>query len=686
LRTYEPGDIRNIALIGHRGSGKTSLAEALLYAAGAVERLGSVEAGTATTDFEPEEQARGMSVQTAVCFAEYDGTKINILDTPGYADFMPDVEASLSVVESAVLVVDGVAGPEVHTEKVYRAAVERGLPVICFVSKLDKENAQFAPLLDTLGSRLGCKAVPLYLPIGREASFAGLVDVLNGKAIRPDGTEGGVPEDMEAEVSSAHDALMEFIAEADDALLEKYLEGETLSPDELQSGLRAAVCGRAVMPVLCGTPTAGIGARELLDFVAKYAPSPPDAQPREAKNHETGETSACGPEQPQLAAVVFKTFHDQYLGRLNLLRVYSGTLKGDSTIVNATRRERERVMTVFALQGKRQEPVDAVRAGDIGAVAKLSATLTGDTLCGDTKRLQFDQLARVEGVFTRAASAPSRSDEEKMSEGIARLAEEDIGFTYHRDPETGELVVAGMGQLHLDIAIERLRRKFGVQVQLGEPKIPYRETIKGSGDFRARHKKQTGGRGQFGECALRIRPLPRGEGFKFANEIRGASIPNQYIPGVEKGVLDAMREGVVAGYPVVDVEATVYDGKDHPVDSSELAFKIAGSLAFRGAVEQASPVLLEPIVQIEVTTPDEFVGDIISDLNSKRGRVLGTDSQGSNSIVQAQVPLAEVLNYEAQLRSMTQGRASYSAKLSHYEEVPAQLAERITAQRKAEKK
>ncbi|MFQ6098654.1 MAG: elongation factor G, partial [Armatimonadota bacterium] len=494
-----------------------------------------------------------------------------------------------------------------------------------------------------------------------------------------------VPDGLAEEVESARETLLEYIAEADDALLEKYLDGQELTPEDLTAGLRAALRQRNIVPVVCGAATAGIGVRQLLDVIVNYAPSPADAGPREARNTETDEVVACGPDGDQMAAVVFKTFVDQYLGRLSIFRVYSGAFRGDSTIYNATRRERERIMSVFALQGRNQVPAQAFGAGDIGAVAKLSETLTGDTLCGDSRPIQFDQISKVEGVFTRSASAPSRADEEKMGEGLARLAEEDIGFTYYRDPDTGELVVAGMGQLHLTIAVERLQRKFGVQVQLGEPKIPYRETIKGEGDFRARHKKQTGGRGQFGECALRVRPLPRGEGFKFVNEIKGAAIPNQYIPGVEKGVVEAMREGIVAGYPMVDVEVTVYDGKDHPVDSSELAFKIAGATAFRGAAEQANPVLLEPIVHMEVTTPDEFVGDIISDLNGKRGRVLGTDSLGTNAVVQAQVPLAEVLNYEAQLRSMTQGRASYTAKLSHYEEVPAQLAERITAQRKAEK-
>ncbi len=684
---HEASQIRNIALIGHRGAGKTSLNEALLFVAGATDRLGQVEAGNTVADFEPEEIARQMTVSTALCHLETDGVKVNLLDTPGYSDFMPDVQAACSVVETAILLLDGVAGVEVHTAKVLEAARDAGLVIVGFVGKLDKEHADFDKAVAGLQDELGCRAVPVLLPIGRETELRGVVDLLREQAILYQdgrGKRGPVPAEMAEAVAAARERLVEAIAEADDALIEKYLEGEALSESELAEGLRRALREGLFVPVAGGSARGAIGVDALLEFLRNSAPSPGDVAGRSGTD-ASGEATTRGPQDEETAAVVFKTIVDQFVGRLNLLRVYSGTLRSDSALLNATKGHRERIGQVYALRGKTQQPVAELGAGDMGAVAKLTDTTTGDALCDESAPVRFEQLSRVEGVYARSASAPTRADEEKLSEAMARLAEEDIAFGYQRDQDTGEMVVTGMGQLHLDIATDRLKRKFGVNVELGEPTIAYRETIQKTATAVARHKKQTGGRGQFGECALRLEPMERGAGFEFVNEIKGASIPNQYIPGVEKGALEAMREGVLAGCPVVDVRVAVYDGKDHPVDSSELAFKIAAGTAFKQAALEADPVLLEPIVDLEVTTPEEFLGDIISDLNGRRARVQGTASRGGNQVIACRVPLGEILNYEAQLRSMTQGRASYALKPSHYEEVPAHLAQRIIAERQRQK-
>lgn len=679
--------IRNIAVISHRGAGKTSLTEAMLYVAGASDRLGRVDDGNTVADFEPEEMARNITISTSLCHAQVGDTKVNILDTPGYADFIPDVTAALSVVECAILVLDGVSGVEVHTEKVYRSAQEQGLPVVAFVNKLDKEHSDFDKAVQSLREALGCRTVPAFLPIGKETELKGVVDLLRQKALLYEGhesAEADIPEDMTEAASAAREQLIEFIAEADDALIEKYLEGEELSEEELGQGLRAALGQGLFVPVLCGAAYRVVGADALLRFVCAACPSPADVPGRSARVPGGEDEVSRGAGDEETAAVVFKSIVDPYVGRLNLFRVYSGSLKSDSSIYNASKSQRERLGQLFIVQGKNQEPTASVDAGDMGAVAKLNVTATGDTLCDERQQVVFDQLAKIEGMYSRAAMAPSRADEEKLSEAVSRLAEEDVAFSYMRDQETGELVISGMGQLHLDIAMERLKRKFNVNVELGEPKIAYRETIRRPAEATARHKKQTGGRGQFGECSIKIEPLGRGEGFEFVDAIKGAAIPGQYIPAVEKGIQEAMHEGVIAGYPVVDLKATVYDGKDHPVDSSEIAFKIAGSMAFKQAAQGADPVLLEPIVDMEVVTPEEFVGDIISDLNGKRGRVLGTEPAGTAHVIQAQVPLAEILSYEAQLRSMTQGRASHTLKPSHYEEVPAHLVQRIVGERQRE--
>ncbi|MFQ5809666.1 MAG: elongation factor G [Armatimonadota bacterium] len=685
---YESANIRNVALIGHQGTGKTSLTEAMLFVGKSVDRLGSVREGTATTDFEPEETARQQSLSTALCFAVWGDVKVNILDTPGYADFMPDVEAALQVTDSAILVIDAVAGVQVHTEKVYREAAELEAPVVAVINKLDSEDADVERAASTLAESLGCRPVAVQIPIVDGNELTGIVDLVHMRAVTySDGgmTTGEIPAELAEEAEATRGELLESVAEADDELLEKYLGDEELTQEEVIQGLRSAVRQRLCVPVLCCVAEATRGAELLLDFIAEVLPSPADVEGRSAKRVKDGETITRSPANDGLlSAVVFKTIVDQFVGRVSLYRMYSGTLKSNATVYNATQQSRERIGQLLSLQGKQQEAVTELASGDMGAVAKLAVTQTGDTLCGEDDAVLFDQLSSAEGVFSRSATAESRADEEKLSEAIARLAEEDVGLSCVRAPDTGEFVVSGMGQVHLDVAVERLRRKFGVSVELGEPKVAYRETIRGSADARYRHKKQTGGRGQFAECAIRIEPLARGEGFEFVDEIRGAVIKNQYIPGVEKGVVEAMQQGIVAGYPVVDVKVSLYDGKDHPVDSSEMAFKLAGGNAFREAAVQANPALLEPIADVEVTTPDEHVGDIISDLNGKRGRVLGTEPQGTTQVVNVQVPLSEIAGYETDLRRMTQGRASYTAKFSHYEEVPQHLAERIVAERKAE--
>jgi len=684
-----PDKIRNIALVGHGGSGKTSLAEAMLFAAGAVSRLGKVDDGNATLDFDPDEISRKISITTGIAPADWKGVKVNILDTPGYADFFGETMAALQVTDAAVVVVDAVAGVETQTDKAWGIAAERNLPRIVFITRMDKEHADFSAALDSLTDAFGTSVAPVAIPIGKESGFKGMVDLVAMKAYTYEAGKraaSDIPEDMAAEADSLREKLVEAIAETDDTLLERYLEGETLEQAEVEKSMLAAVAAGTVVPVLAGSAFTSAGVDALLDAVLAYVPSPASLPPRKGTNPKNGEEAErkCSESEP-LSALVFKTMADPYVGKLSYFRVYSGALKADSTLYNATNQEKERVGHVFVVKGKQQEDVPQVVAGDIGAVPKLTKVGTGDTLCDEGNPIVYEPVTFPVPLVSVAVSPKTKADEDKLGSSLQRLVEEDPTLTIRRDEETHQTIVAGNGDVHLEVVMERLKRKFGVEADVSEPRIPYHETVRAAAKAQGRHKKQTGGHGQFGDAWVELEPNERGAGFEFVDKIVGGAIPRQYIPAVEKGIHEAMEQGILAGFPVVDVKATVYDGSFHPVDSSEMAFKIAGSLAFKKAAEQAKPVLLEPIVSLEVTVPDEFMGDVMGNLSGKRGKILGMEPRGKYQVVKAHVPLAEVSHYSAELRSMTRGQGTYSLEISHYEEVPPDVAKKVIEAHQKEK-
>lgn len=663
-------EIRNVCLISHGGAGKTSLAEGMLYSAGITDRLGKTDEGTSVMDYEPEEVRRHISISTSVASIPWKGDKINLIDTPGYFDFVGEVKAGLRVADSAVIVVDAVAGVEVGTELVWRYASERGLPKLIVVNKLDRENADFFRVVEELRKVFGNSIVPLQLPIGKEASFSGLVDLMDAK--------GDPLPELADSVAEYTDKLVEVAAEGDDALLEKYLEGEQLSPEEMRHGLRRSVMTGRFVPVVGASALKNIGTAQLLDVISMLLPSPGDMGAIEGVNPKTGDKDLRRPSGDEpFSALVFKTMADPYVGRLTLFRVYSGSLTSDSHTYNANKGRVERVGQLFSIRGKHQDSINVVSAGDIAAVAKLQETSTGDTLCAEQNPIELEAIEFPRPVFSVAVVPKSKGDEEKIGSGLARLTEEDPTFKVEKNTETGQTIISGMGDLHLEVITEKLKRKFGVDVNLEPPKIPYRETIRSKVQVEGKHKKQTGGRGQYGHVWLELEPLEPGTEFEFVDKIFGGAVPKQYIPAVEKGVREAMQEGVLAGYPVTDVKVTLYDGSYHTVDSSELAFKIASSMAFKKGALQANPVLLEPIVSVEVTVPDQFMGDVIGDLNKKRGRVIGMEPREGNQVIKALVPQAEMSKYAIDLRSLTQGRGTFTVAFSHYEEVPANIAQEI---------
>ncbi|MEW6398405.1 MAG: elongation factor G [Bacillota bacterium] len=682
----KPEGIRNLALVSHGGAGKTTLSEAMLYVAGAVDRLGRVDEGSATTDYDPEEVRRKVSISTSIAPIRWSDRKVNVIDTPGYFDFVGEVKAGMRVVEAACVLCDAVAGVEVGTELVWGYAAERDLPCLVFVNKMDRENASFRRTLEGLQRNMGRGIVPLTVPIGAEAALRGVVDLVARCALVWDGAgqprEMEVPGDMVDEVNTYRAQLVEAAAEGSDDLLMKYLEGEELAPDEIWQGLAAGVRQRRVFPVLAGSALRTLGVGSLLDAVARLVPSPADAPAR--AETPAGETVECRPDpDAPFAALVFKTTADPYVGRMTLFRVYAGKLQSDSQVYNATRARTERVGQLFFLKGKHQEPTEAVGPGDIGTVAKLQETATGDTLCDQGHPVRLPGIAFPSPVYAVAVSPKARGDEEKISASLARLAEEDPTFRVEKSTATGQMLIYGMGELHLDVIVERLRRKFGVEVNLEAPRVPYRETVRQSVKSEYKHKKQTGGRGQYGHVFLEIEPGEPDREFEFGERIFGGAVPRQYVPAVEKGVREALQEGVLAGYPVTAVKVTLYDGSYHTVDSSELAFKIAASMAFKKGMAEAKPVLLEPIYLVEVMVPEAFMGDVMGDLNKKRGRILGMEPRGSFQVIRAMVPLAEMFRYAIDLRSITQGRGTFTMEFDHYEEVPAHLAQEIITQAKA---
>ncbi len=692
MKNYAIGDIRNVALIAHGGAGKTSVAEAMLYDAGVTERLGRTADGNSVMDHDPEEVRRQVSINASIAPVEWRGVKINIVDTPGYFDFVAEVKSSLRVVDSAVVVVDAVGGVEVGTELVWKYADEHGLPRVVYITKMDRENADFDKCLEGLRAAFGKNLVPLVLPVGAEADFRGVIDLVQEKVLtweegngREVKTEALSPEQAEA-VAAHRDALVEAAAENDDELIMKYLEGETLTPDELKRGIRAGVLAGKLVPVLCGSGLKNIGIQPLLDFICEAAPSPVDRGAAKGHSPKTdAEEERVPAEDAPFSAFVFKTMADPYVGKLTLFRVYSGTVSSDSQVYNSVRGRTERIGQLFLIRGKQQEPVDRVGAGDFGAVAKLQETVTGDTLCDEASPVVFPPADFPKPVYQVAVEPKAKGDEEKISMALARLSEEDPTLSVHKEPGTGETILAGMGELHLDVTTERMKRKFGVDVILNTPKVPYKETIRATVKAEGKYKKQTGGRGQYGHVWIEFSPEPDHD-FVFEEKIFGGAVPKQYIPAVEKGLREAKEEGVLAGYPVTNFKAVLYDGSYHTVDSSEMAFKIAASLAFKKAMSEARPVLLEPIMNVSVLVPDAFMGDVIGDLNRKRGRILGMEPEGGLQVVRAQVPLAEMFTYAIDLRSITQGRGTFTMEFDHYEEVPPQVAQAIIEKHQAEKK
>ncbi|MCJ7672371.1 MAG: elongation factor G [Acidimicrobiia bacterium] len=652
--------------MGHGGAGKTSLAEALLFVAGAIPRVGRIEDGTTVCDFDPEEHKRKISVSLALAPLEWEGHKINVIDTPGYADFVGDVAAGLRAADLAIFVVSAVGGVEVQTEVAWRLAEERGLPRAIFVNKLDRERASFERTLEQLQEAFGAGIAPLELPIGAEAEFRGVVDLLSDEAItysgdRATGVTGPVPPEMEMEEHAIHDALVEGIVVADDALTARYLDDDKIAIPELEHALATGIAAASVFPVLCGSATKLVGIDRLAHFIAEEGPAP-----------------RIGDGSP--AAFVFKTIVDPYVGRVNLFKVLQGTIKADSHLLNGRTVADERLHQLSTMRGKEQEPVTAVTAGDIAAVAKLTGTTTGDVLGTRGDALDVEPLTSFEPTLAIAITAKSKGDEDKLANALHRLQDEDPAVRVERNGETHQTLLWGMGETHLGIAIERLHRKFGVAVETHDVKVAYRETITGTAEAEGRYKKQTGGHGQFGIAFVRVEPLARGAGLEFVDKIVGGAIPRQFIPAVEKGVIEAMHAGGVHGFPVVDVQVTVFDGKFHAVDSSEMSFKMAGSIGFKEAMAKASPILLEPISEVVVTAPEVNHGDVMGDLNAKRGRIQGSSSAGDGEFeIVAFVPTSEVLRYAIDLRSLTSGRGRFTITHSHYDPVPAHVADKIAA-------
>ena len=690
MKVYDAAAIRNVALVGHGGSGKTQLASAMLFASGAVNRLGKVDDGTTTTDFDEEEIARQHTLSSSLAHTEWQKTKINIIDTPGFANFLADARAALRVAEAAVVVVDAVHGVEVQTEKLWAEAAALNLPRIVVVNKLDRERASLDRALESLHRDCAREVAPVQLPLGEEKAFTGVVDLVRMKAytFAADGsgkmTEEEIPAALTDRATQARERLIESVAETDEQLMEAFFAEGTLTQEQLVGGLRAATLAGKIFPLVCTSASHTVGIQPLLDAILSYVPSPAERD-FPAVNGDGTETTVPAADSGPYAALVWKTIADPFAGRITMMRVVSGTLKSDATVMNVTREATERLGHLLVLQGKTQTHVAELKAGDLGAVAKLKETQTNDVLADKGVKFRFTPMHFPEPVLSYAIEPKSRGDEDKISSAMQRLREEDPSISYARDPQTHELLLAGQGQLHIEVTVAKLKRRFGVEVNLKPPRIPYRETITAATEAHGRHKKQTGGHGQFGDCKIRVEPLPRGADFEFVDDIFGGSIPRQYGPAVEKGIQDSRMRGFLAGYPMVDFRATVFDGSFHPVDSNELSFKMAGSLAFKDAMTRARPTILEPVMQVEVYAPSDFAGDLMGDLNSRRGRIAGMDTRGAMTVIRAQVPMSEMLTYEQHLTSATGGRGTYHMEYSHYEEVPQHLQGKIVAAARAER-
>ncbi len=684
MQQYGLENIRNVVLLSHAGAGKTSAAEAILFTAEAINRFGKVDEGSTTSDYDPDEVKRKISINLSLLPCQWRDTKINLIDTPGYSDFIGEVKAAIRVSEGAIIVLCAASGVEVGTEQVWGYCEEANLPRLIVTNKMDRENADFNRTVEEVKAKFGPKCLPVQLPIGAHNNFQGIIDLLTMKSyVGSPAKEAEIPSSLQAQVDSLREKLVEAVAEIDDRLIEKYLGGEELSLEELKTGLRQATISGSIIPILAGSALQNVGTNWLLDAVYDYLPSPEEREVVIADD-STEQRIESSTEVP-LAALVFKTSADPYVGKLTYFRVYTGAIASNSHVWNAAQGGMERIGQLFMLRGKAQEPVSQISAGDIGAVAKLSLTNTGDTLCSQDKPLKIVPILFPEPILGKAVYPKTKADLDKLGEALSRIAEEDPTLKVHREADTAETILSGIGETHLEVAAEKMQRKFAVGVTLETPMVPYKETITVPAKAEYKHKKQTGGHGQYGHVLLELTPLPRGSGNEFTSKVVGGSVPKNYIPAVEKGFNEAVQEGVLAHYPVVDIKTTLYDGSYHPVDSSEICFKIAGAQALKKGLSQGQPILLEPIMNIRITVPSELTGDIIGDPKTKRARVQGMNPEGDTNVIEAQVPLAEVLRYAIDLKSMTRGRGNYTLEFSHYEEVPAHVTQKLITEKQAEK-
>ncbi|MEA4961710.1 elongation factor G [Lutispora sp.] len=682
MKEYKTENLRNVCLLGHASAGKTSIGEAMLYNTGVLDRFGKVDDGTTTLDFDPEEVKRKISISAAVAPCDWKDIRINAIDTPGYFDFVGEAVASLKVCDGALIAVDSVSGVEVGAEKAWDMVTEKGIPSLFFINKMDRENANFSKVFGQLREVFGNKLVPLVLPIGAESGFKGVIDLIDMKARTMDGhkvVESEIPSGHEDDIEEFRSMIIEAAAQTDEELMEKYFGGEELSKDEIVKGLRLGVLGGDVVPVLCGSAVKNIGVVTLMNTIERFFPSPSDAGEYHVKDLKANkEESRKLDMNLPFSAQVFKTVADPFVGKISMFKVMSGSVSSDTEVFNSNKEKKERLSGLFLLRGKKQLPMTKLVAGDIGAIAKLQFTTTGDTLCDPNNPVMFDALKFPEPNIAMAVEPKSKGDEDKIGSGLQRLMEEDPTLKVEKNAETRQTLISGIGEQHLEIVTKKLLNKFGVDVLIKDPKIPYRETIKKSAKAEGKHKKQSGGHGQYGHVWVEFEPILDGNTeFEFVDKIVGGVVPRQYIPAVEKGLRECTEEGVLAGYPVVSLRCTLYDGSFHPVDSAEMPFKIAASLAYKKGLAAAEPVLLEPIYSVEVTVPDQYMGDIIGDLNKKRGRVLGMEPAGKLQKVTAEAPLSEMFKYATDLRSMTQARGSFSMKFVRYEEVPAQIAQKV---------
>jgi len=688
VKQYASDAIRNVALIGHGAAGKTMVGESMLRRAGMINRLGSIEEGTTVSDYNADEIDRQISIHSSLLHAETMDTKFNIIDTPGYSDFVGEVRGTLGVVDTTVLVVHGVAGIEIGTEMTWKFAREEGKPRIIFINMLDKEHADFDGVLASLQERFGRQVFPIQIPVNQGPDFDSVIDLVKMKKLSyAEGEnkciEEPIPDALKERAEAMHQELIELVAESDDSLLEKFFE-DAMTEDDLRDGLHKAIVENTVFPVLCGSAVNNIGTWRLLEFIAKYTPAPTELPPAVGKMDGEQIEVACNSDEP-VVAFVFKTISEEHVGDLSFLRLYRGTIGHGNNLLNTSRSNKERLGQLFVLNGKERKEVDRVSAGDIVAAVKLKNTHTNDTLADEDAPVVLPEIKFPEPVIRMAIRTTAKGDEDKLSTGLATMHEEDPTFRYEVDPELGQTIISGLGELHLENVVNRIRERFNIDVELEEPRIPYKETIRKTAEKQGKFKKQSGGRGQYGDAHVRIEPLPRGEGFEFVDAIVGGVIPGKFVPSVEKGVREAMEEGVIAGYKVVDVRATVFDGSHHSVDSSDVAFKVAGAMAFRSAFKDADPILLEPIYDVEVTVPEEYMGDVMGDISGRRGKIQGMDSDSHFQVIRAQIPLANLHKYSTTLRSITAGRGMHRRKFNHYEPVPGDLAREIIEKAQKEK-